>query len=390
MDKFRKVLFWIHLAAGVVAGVIILIMSVTGVLLAYERQMLAGAENFSVTSPSAISQKAYDRAVANAAEHAGAPPTQVTIRSNPTDPVAIAVGRERVIYANPYTGEVLGEGATGLRTFFHWVEELHRWLAGSGDYKNVGRAVTGACNAAFVVIILTGPFIWWPRKRKNLRAASVPDLKLKGKARDWNWHNSIGIWTAPILLVISATGMVMSYPWASNLIYKMTGNEPPPARTGGGGNEKPPKYVPPAAGYAALLDTAAKQVADWQSITLRLPQNGKGPVVAMIEEANPAHPFARSSLSLDANTAAVVKWEPFSANNLGRKVRSWVRPLHTGEAGGILGQTLAMLVSAGTALLVWTGLALTWRRFFGKQNRKNSASSPVSKNIEAPLVVNQP
>jgi|GEM_PF-2469048 len=37
----RKGLFWLHLIAGVAAGVVILVMSVTGVLLTYERQILA-------------------------------------------------------------------------------------------------------------------------------------------------------------------------------------------------------------------------------------------------------------------------------------------------------------------------------------------------------------
>ena len=40
----RTVLFWCHLVAGVFAGVIILTMSVTGVLLTYERQMLLWAD----------------------------------------------------------------------------------------------------------------------------------------------------------------------------------------------------------------------------------------------------------------------------------------------------------------------------------------------------------
>src|SRR5215212_303454 len=39
MKQFRKVIFWCHLAAGVTAGIVILIMSVTGVLLTYERQV---------------------------------------------------------------------------------------------------------------------------------------------------------------------------------------------------------------------------------------------------------------------------------------------------------------------------------------------------------------
>ena len=40
---FRKILFWAHLSCGVAAGLIILLMSATGVLLTYERQMLDSA-----------------------------------------------------------------------------------------------------------------------------------------------------------------------------------------------------------------------------------------------------------------------------------------------------------------------------------------------------------
>lgn len=36
----RQILFWVHLCIGVVAGAAILIMSATGVLLAFERQVL--------------------------------------------------------------------------------------------------------------------------------------------------------------------------------------------------------------------------------------------------------------------------------------------------------------------------------------------------------------
>ena len=36
----RRVLFWSHLLAGVAAGVVILIMSITGALLGFERQIV--------------------------------------------------------------------------------------------------------------------------------------------------------------------------------------------------------------------------------------------------------------------------------------------------------------------------------------------------------------
>ena len=41
---FRSLIFWLHLTAGVVAGTVVLMMSVTGVLLTYEKQMVAWAE----------------------------------------------------------------------------------------------------------------------------------------------------------------------------------------------------------------------------------------------------------------------------------------------------------------------------------------------------------
>jgi uncharacterized iron-regulated membrane protein len=37
----RKVIFWIHLLSGSVAGVVILMMSVTGVILTFQSQMVA-------------------------------------------------------------------------------------------------------------------------------------------------------------------------------------------------------------------------------------------------------------------------------------------------------------------------------------------------------------
>jgi uncharacterized iron-regulated membrane protein len=40
----RRILFWVHLTAGAMAGLVILVMSVTGVLLAYKRQIMRWAD----------------------------------------------------------------------------------------------------------------------------------------------------------------------------------------------------------------------------------------------------------------------------------------------------------------------------------------------------------
>jgi uncharacterized iron-regulated membrane protein len=113
-------------------------------------------------------------------------------------------------------------------------------------------------------------------------------------------------------------------------------------------------------------------------MTMSLSQRGASQVTVMIEKADSLHPYPRSTLTLDATTAGVVKWEPFANYNLGRTVRSWVRPVHTGEAIGFIGQLIALLASAGGVVLMYTGLALAWRRFwqFVKRRRRASGTAP--------------
>ena len=44
MRTFRNILFWIHLVAGIATGLVIAIMSFTGVVIAFEKQLIEWAE----------------------------------------------------------------------------------------------------------------------------------------------------------------------------------------------------------------------------------------------------------------------------------------------------------------------------------------------------------
>ena len=103
------------------------------------------------------------------------------------------------------------------------------------------------------------------------------------------------------------------------------------------------------------------------------------------------HNFARSQLTLNRATAEVVKWEPYSENSTGRKLRSWFRGLHTGEAFGFFGQTIAGLASLGGCFLVWTGLAMAWRRFrsWGRELEEPSVIQPALSKDAASIEISQ-
>jgi uncharacterized iron-regulated membrane protein len=117
------------------------------------------------------------------------------------------------------------------------------------------------------------------------------------------------------------------------------------------------------------------------AISLRMPPRPDGPLTFVIQDPLGWHPAPRSQLVLDASTGDIVKWEPFADQNLGRRLRAWVRPLHTGEAGGITGQAMAGVASAGATVLVWTGLSLAWRRL--RNSRPRSVSRAAGPAVQA-------
>ena len=367
----RKVLFWLHLAAALVVGANVLVMSVTGVLLAFERQMVEAAESDLRSTPQPGAMRlSPENILARVREQLpDAAPTGLTLRADPGAPATISIGRDTALFVNPNTGAILGEGAKQLRAFFHGVLEWHRWLARDGGSRDTGRAITGACNLAFLFLIVSGVYLWFPRRwtRSAFAAVSLPSLRLRGKARDFNWHNAIGLWSAPALFLIVLTGVLMSYPWATNLLYRATGTEPP-ARSGPAGDrrERPGAVIVPN-GLDKLWERAGQQAAGWQIISVRFASSPNAPVPFMIEGGQRGRADLRAMLTLDPKTGEVVKWEPFASYNLGRQFRTWARWIHTGEAAGLPGQIIAALASAGAAVLVWTGFALSWRRFSGRK-----------------------
>jgi uncharacterized iron-regulated membrane protein len=380
----RKAFFWTHLAAGVTTGTVILIMSVTGVLLTYERQLIEWADGYAVTpsSPDAT-PLGVEQLAAIAREGRTAELASITLRKAPA-PAAFAFGREGTVFLDPYSGAVLGQGSARARAFFRSVTDWHRWLAMSGDSRPTGRAVTGASNLAFLFIVLSGIVLWWPKglSWKRLRPVTLFQGGLSGKARDFNWHNVFGFWSAIPLAVIVAGGVVISYPWATDLVYRLTGSEPPrrpaaptggPGARGEGQGQREAKPPVPLDGLDRAWATAASQVSGWQSLSLRVPNAADAPFAFTIDTwAAARQPSTRSQMVVGRD-GQIVRFEPYASQSRGAKVRGWLRFLHTGEAFGVVGQTIAGIASAGAVMLVWTGVTLALRRFAAWRQRRAKA-----------------
>ncbi len=365
MKLFRKVVFWLHLIAGALAGIFIFVMCVTGALLSFESNILEYAERemrvVEVPSENANRLPISEIVTVVRAEKPNAKLSNITLQNNESAAVIVALGRGEQIFVNPYTGANLGEGAKGWRGFFRFVEDLHRWLAFSGDGRPIGKSINDASNFLFLFLAISGVYIWFPRRRtwKHFRAAAVFRRKVKGKARDYNWHTVIGFWSSLVLIILTLTGVIISYQWAGNLVYTLTGNEPPPRQQQSSPPVEQPFILPES------LDeiwTKAETHTTYKTISLRLPI-AKDAAIFTIEEGVYLNMFARSTLTIDAKTAEVTKWEPYGEQNSGRQIRSWIRFTHTGETGGIAGKLIGFLACIGGVILVYTGFSLALHRF---------------------------
>jgi len=379
MKLFRKVVFWLHLAAGVLAGVFIFVMCVTGALLSFESNILEYAERemrvVEVPSESQNRLPVQELVAKVLAEKPNAKPSNITLQTDKMASATVTLGREGQVFINPYTGAIIGEGAKGWRGFFRVVEDAHRWLALSGGRRNIGKSINDAANLLFLFLAISGVYIWLPRRLnwKHFKAATVFRSKVKGKARDFNWHTVIGFWTSLVLIILTLTGVVISYQWAGNLVYTLTGNEVPQQQ------QAPPNVPNQQAEQPFVLPenlndlwTKAETHTPYKTISLRLPI-ATDSAVFTIEEGIYWNIFARSTLTIDAKSAEVEKWEAYGEQNSGRQLRSWMRFTHTGETGGIVGQFIGFFACVGGAFLVWTGISLALRRFGNWRTDKRNA-----------------
>ncbi len=387
----RKVLFWAHLSCGVVAGFAILTMCVTGVILTYERQIEDWVASTGFVpedqQQNRLSLEAlYDIAVAQNPELAEA---SLIVDRNPGAPVNVRAGRRASLQLNPYTGEEMEPAAPWVDAAFSNITGFHRWFNASSENRRVPRLIIGISNLMFVFIIVSGIYLWMPkiwnwavvRSRLLLDRNPYPT----SKARDFTWHHVFGIWCAVPLLILAVTGSFFSFRWTGDLLFAAFGTDRSGSNLIVEASETP---APIAAGSSTLtldeLFSAAEGFSDeWQAITLTIPQGDQSTVTAQVDRGNGRRPQLRETLTINRTDGDILNVTEFDNLPINQRVRSVYRFLHTGEYLGIAGQTVAGLVSFFGIIMVWTGLALAYRRLLQPvlQRRKPKIQSGVE--IEA-------
>ena len=164
--------------------------------------------------------------------------TGVTVRAGANSPVALAAG-QRTLYVDPYDGRILGETSPGVRRFFRVGHRLasharaqrraahHR----QSDHRRLQPRVPLHRRQRHLPLVaeeLDAPI--------QLRSVTLFNWDLRGKARDFNWHNTIGFWSAiPLFFVVlGATRDLVSVGERSGVSGGRRGAAPTAAAAGGG------------------------------------------------------------------------------------------------------------------------------------------------------------
>lgn len=377
-ERVRQIFFWVHLCLGLAAGVIFLVMCVTGVLVAYRPQLEFMANHWGLSSkPAAPGARplSIEELAERVRENAGLTPETITLYPGDRSTVDVAFGRSAgVIYADAYTGAILGRPSPAVFGFFAKTMSWHTAL-GIDTRNPLGQTMIDVGNLVSFIAIVVGVYLWLPRKWTWRHVKAVLFLRpgLTGKARDFNWHNVIGIWALVPLVVMVWSGVAISYRWADQVTVQAVSLVLPrnqgmrPLRAGGADpfSERDP-FSARVTGLTTLVERAKQRVPDWKSISFEVPESMTSAVVFTMDPTG--YGLLKGGMASRLQLARSGEELGFQPPNPVRG-RGVYRFAHTGELWGQWGQTIGTLGCIGGMFLVYTGVALSLRRFLAWRKR---------------------
>ncbi|MDE6083331.1 MAG: PepSY domain-containing protein [Muribaculaceae bacterium] len=400
MKLFRK----LHLWLSVPFGIIITLICFSGAMLIFEPEITRSVKSdvYYVSSsdgqllPMAELMETVKATLPDSVEIKG-----VTVFSdkNRTYQVNLSKPRRASLFIDQYSGQITGKYER--IGFFSTMFKLHRWLLDSanphGEGVKVGKLIVGISTLIFVIALITGVIIWWPRARKNFRRSI--SISFRDGWRDF-WkglHVAGGMYALIFVLAMSLTGLTWSFNWYRSAFYAVCGVEYTPRNFEGSGNEKSSENRHGKEGrergdrerhghdnnrrahhgeYGERRGGGRRHHSEfgrWQQVYNELrAQNPEAPQITVGAET------ASVSLGVTGNGRASDKYEfnrrsgeitPISkyADSEGAdKLRGWIYAIHTGSWGGLLTRILWFLSALLGASLPLTGYYI-WIKHLGKK-----------------------
>jgi uncharacterized iron-regulated membrane protein len=395
----------IHLYLSFAAGLVILVCCLTGAILVFEKDLEMAlhpnryyveqkGERQTLDQLSRSVKATFPQFKINGTKLYEDPTRSVEFNVSPAPkkdkkdagaaaPPSAAKGKEAAprrqpgftLFVDPYTGAVL-EKYSYRETFFYQVFALHRWLL--GDEGSIGKYIVGVSTLIFLIILLTGIILWWPKTKKIM----VRRLRVKWDA-GWkrinhDFHLVFGFYSAIFLFIFAFTGLAWSFEWFNKGIYAVTNSSMKPPQA--------PKSEYVAGAERISLDaalTGAQVVYPGATFyNLSLPKDSTDPFTVSVLGKDPAHESATDAVYLDQYSGVLLGKLPFGERSTGARARSFFKPIHTGSLWGTPSKILAFIVCLLGVTFPITGVIMWWNR-----TRKGKAAAPKKSRVKESIPV---
>lgn len=349
--------FWRwHFYAGVLVTPVLLVVAVTGGLYVFKSELEGAFYPSALFAESQPARVPLEDQIAAAQSHVpeGYRAGSVSVWADPgrtTEVFCQAKDRPfKQVFVDPYTGAVRGEiQGDG---FFRTVLKLHRSL-----FLGVtGRVLVELVTGWTIVLLVTGLYLWWPRKRS---AAGVlyPRLRARPYTVLRDLHTVAGFYLLPVSLLIALTGLLYTQVWG-------TGYHLAAEKTGANAGRTPPKSTsPPDAKplpFDTAFDAARVRYPDARVLSLSLP--GRPDSSLLFFASGETGPLTHGVVALDRATGEVLADVPADQMPAMRAWSNWNYTLHVGSVLGTPSKVVWLVACLVLAALPVTGLWMWWKR----------------------------
>ena len=379
----RNILLKIHLYVGLCAAIFLLVLGVTGSIIAFEEdaelwlnphlhyvrpagQPLSDREliekvNRQIAPAEVVFAKSFQQPNRSHIMLTLDPGTKVTALEAGSGVWKnwVARGKGRVaVFVNPYDGSIIGRytAVPENQRILAKIHQFHMRLAPDprswGVVGKIGRELVDYSGLALAIMVPTGVFLWWRIGRGRIKWSG-----------SWfrvcfDLHNVVGIYAAIFLFTAAVTGVVIGFESVTKSIYSITGSTQ--VWHSGGPDSTPVAGAVPI-GIDKALEVARRQIpeADFDGIALpRGPKQSFGVMMRVPEEVTES---VHSSVFVDQYSGAPLQVLNFKKDSFAYRLIRLNRSLHTGD-WGLPGKLVMSASSLLLAIMVITGVVIWWKK----------------------------
>lgn len=354
----RRALFQVHLWAGVLLSLYVVVIALTGSILVFRAELtrLTLPRNLRVydATREIPLQQVVDRFQL---DYPGAKLASLQTTSEQL-PVFVLTGtdgsqRPLTLLADPSTGALIRQ----TRTWLDWVYDLHVYLLLGKSY---GMQVNGIGSALLLLITASGLYLWWPGVKLWTRGLRM-SFKHNWRRIAYDAHNAIGFWTLLLVTWWAVSGVYFG--WYRQVTAVVSAISPLQ------GMRSP--SLPPMPSSAAIRTTLPEILASVEHasphghlFSLSDPELTGPTVYALVDRRAPGDFSHRDIVTMSTQDARVLTVWHYGENHTPGDWFLWaMHPLHFGTLWGLAFKSLWALAGVALALLSITGLLTYWNRF---------------------------